>query len=260
MAAAKPDGFDHIHRLVECTKAAFKVRDVAAIDPRNASEPASSYLTAAFVKNQSKGIDKARAFKAPRPTPDLGDTIWMGAIDGEGRAVSFIQSTYWEFGSGVVLPGTGVNWQNRGASFSLDPASPNKLKPGSKPFHTLNPALARLKDGRTMVYGTMGGDGQPQTQATVFSRYAMHGYDLQDAVTAPRWLFGRTWGSHSTTLKLKSRFPSEVVDALREAGHDVEVLDAFTSVMGHAGAIVAGPEGVLSGAADPRADGAVASF
>lgn len=122
MAADKPDGFDHVHRIVECTKAAFKVRDVAAIDPRNASTPASSYLAAAFISEQSKTIDKVRALGAPRPTPDLGDTIWMGAIDGEGRAVSFIQSTYWEFGSGVVLPGTGVNWQNRGqASRSILP-------------------------------------------------------------------------------------------------------------------------------------------
>jgi gamma-glutamyltranspeptidase/glutathione hydrolase len=260
MAASAPNGFDHIHRIVECTKAAFKVRDIAAIDPRYAAAPASSYLTSAFISEQSEQVDKARALREPRTAPDMGDTIWMGAIDGEGRAVSFIQSTYWEFGSGVVLPETGVNWQNRGASFSLDPASPNTLRPGSKPFHTLNPALARLKDGRTMVYGTMGGDGQPQTQAAVFSRYAMYGADLQEAITAPRWLYGRTWGSHSTTLKLESRFPAKVIDALRDAGHDVEVLDAFTSVMGHANAIVASPEGVLSGAADPRADGAVASF
>jgi gamma-glutamyltranspeptidase len=260
MAAAEPDGFDHVHRMVEATKAAFKVRDVAAVDPRYAPMPAASYLTAAAIEELRKGIDPAQAEPWPRVTPDLGDTIWMGAIDGEGRAVSFIQSIYWEFGSGVVLPGTGVNCANRGASFSLDPRSANPLMPGRKPFHTLNPAFARLNDGRVVVYGTMGGDGQPQTQSAVFSRIVHHGYDLQAAVTAPRWLLGRTWGSASTTLKLESRFPKAVSDALRDAGHKVEIVDAFTSLMGHAGAITLDRNGVLSGAADPRSDGAVAAF
>ena len=86
----------------------------------------------------------------------------MGAADASGLVVSYIQSLYWEFGSGCVLPATGVLMQNRGASFSLDPKALNALAPGRRPFHTLNPALAALKDGRVMAYGTMGGDGQPQ--------------------------------------------------------------------------------------------------
>ncbi len=93
----------------------------------------------------------------------------MGAADATGLVVSYIQSIYWEFGSGCVLPATGVLMQNRGASFSLDPKAVNALEPGRRPFHTLNPALAVLKDGRVMAYGTMGGDGQPQTQAAVFT-------------------------------------------------------------------------------------------
>ena len=84
-----------------------------------------------------------------------GDTIWMGAADRDGVTVSFIQSIFFEFGSGVVLRDTGINWQNRGASFSLDETATNALKPGRKPFHTLNPALAHLADGRVMSYGTM---------------------------------------------------------------------------------------------------------
>ena len=130
----------------------------------------------------------------------------MGAIDGEGRAVSFIQSIYWEFGSGVVLGDTGILWQNRGSSFALADGAPNRLAPGRRPFHTLNPALALLDDGRVMSYGTMGGEGQPQTQAAVFTRHVMFGQDLQQAVTAPRWLLGRTWGDETTTLKLEDRF------------------------------------------------------
>jgi gamma-glutamyltranspeptidase/glutathione hydrolase len=108
MAAAAGDGFDHIHRAVECTKAAFRVRDAASFDPRYAPAPAASYLTDAAVAELAAGIDLARARPWPEAKPDAGDTVWMGAIDSEGRAVSFIQSTYWEFGSGLVLPRTGV--------------------------------------------------------------------------------------------------------------------------------------------------------
>jgi gamma-glutamyltranspeptidase/glutathione hydrolase len=260
IAAEAPDGFDHIHRIVECTKAAFRIRDIAAVDPRYASAEASTFLTKDAIERLAKGIDTERAAPWPDKTAEKGDTIWMGAIDGEGRAVSFIQSTYWEFGSGLVLPRTGVNWQNRGASFSLAQASPNALRPGRKPFHTLNPAFARFDDGRVMVYGTMGGDGQPQTQAAIFSRYALHGYELQPAIAAPRWLLGRTWGSHSITLKLERRFPQALCDDLAQAGHTVEEEAAFTSTMGHAGAIVLHPNGTLAGAADPRSDGSIAAL
>jgi gamma-glutamyltranspeptidase/glutathione hydrolase len=201
------------------------------------------------------------AVALPWPVPSQGgDTVWLGVIDGEGRAVSLNQSIYWEFGSGVVLQDTGVLWQNRGTSFSLSENALNVLRPGRKPFHTLNPAMARLADGRLMVYGTMGGEGQPQTQATVFARHVLYGQELQAAVTAPRWLLGRTWGATSTNLKLESRFDPPVIDALRKAGHDVEVVAPFTDMMGHAGGIVRHPSGVLEGAADPRGDGLVATF
>jgi gamma-glutamyltranspeptidase/glutathione hydrolase len=175
-------------------------------------------------------------------------------------AVSFIQSIYHEFGSGVVLAGTGINWQNRGASFSLDPDALLALKPGKRPFHTLNPAAARLHDGRTMVYGTMGGDGQPQTQAAVFTRHVVFGQPLQTAVSAPRWLLGRTWGQTTDSLKLEARFPDAVVEALIERGHDVEVLLPYDETMGHAGALVRHADGMLEGASDPRSDGGVAAY
>ena len=134
------------------------------------------------------------------------------------------------------------------------------MAPGKRPFHTLNPAMAQLNDGRTMVYGNMGGEGQPQTQAAVFSRYAMFNQPLQQAVTAPRWLLGRTWGENSTTLKLESRFEPELVQSLKDAGHVVDVVEPFTSIMGHAGAVVRHVSGVLEGATDPRSDGGVSSY
>jgi gamma-glutamyltranspeptidase/glutathione hydrolase len=174
--------------------------------------------------------------------------------------VSYIQSIYHEFGSGVVLKGTGITWQNRGCSFSLEAKALNALEPGRKPFHTLNPALAHLKDGRVMVYGTMGGDGQPQTQSAVFTRIVNYGLDAQAAVSEPRWLFGRTWGRGSATLKLESRFDLGVVRELTELGHEMEVLAPYDETVGHAGAIVRSPHGVMEGGADPRSDGAVAAY
>ena len=184
----------------------------------------------------------------------------MGTCDSTGLSVSFIQSIYHEYGSGIVLPSTGINWQNRGASFSLDSNHINYLVPGKKPFHTLNPAAARFKDGRTMVYGNMGGDGQPQSQAAVFTRYAVFNRPLQESVSAPRWLLGRTWGQSSDSLKLESRFEEKIIKDLQNRGHETEVMQAFDSVLGHAGAIVRHPDSSLEGATDPRADGVVAAF
>ncbi|VXC88913.1 Oxamate amidohydrolase proenzyme [Pseudomonas sp. 8Z] len=250
------DGFAHVHGLVESTKQAFLIRDRVVTDPARVPVDPQSLLADANLQRLAEKIDTHQALPWPQPAQP-GDTIWMGCIDAQGRAVSFIQSVYWEFGSGVVLPSTGVAWQNRGISFSLDPAALQSLEPGRKPFHTLNPALALFDDGRTLSYGTMGGEGQPQTQAAVLSRYRL-GSDLQAAVSAPRWLLGRTWGDISTTLKLESRFPNELVEQLRQAGHIVEQLDeAFSDTMGHAGAVLRNANGVLEGAADPRSDGSV---
>ena len=196
-----------------------------------------------------------QALPWPQP-PSSGDTIWLGVIDEQGRAVSYIQSLFHEFGSGVTLPETGIVWQNRGCFFSLDPAARNHLGRGRKTMHTLNPAFARFADGRIMTYGTMGGEGQPQTQAAVFTRYARFGVPLQRAITAPRWLLGRTWGETSTSLKVEEGFAPEVMAALSLAGHKVETVPAFSGAMGHAGAIVRHPDGTLEGASDPRSDGA----
>jgi gamma-glutamyltranspeptidase/glutathione hydrolase len=190
------------------------------------------------------------------PGKGPADTVWMGAIDREGVAVSFIQSIYHEFGSGIVLEDSGINWQNRGASFSLDPTSLNRLEPGRKPFHTLNPAFARLDDGRSIVFGSMGGDGQPQSQSAVFSRLTNFSMNAAQAVDAPRWLLGRTWGQPSDTLKLEARFTQSDIDKLRLLGHDLEILKEYDETMGHAGAIIGYPNGTFEGSSDPRSDGA----
>ncbi|MEM6748160.1 MAG: gamma-glutamyltransferase [Pseudomonadota bacterium] len=261
MEADDVDGFAHVHGLVEATKWAMRRARKAGIgDPARMGETAQSVLDdTGAIEAAAAAIDPARAEPWNGPSAD-GDTVWFGAVDREGRMVSAIQSVYHEFGAGLMLPETGVIWQNRGASFSLEPGTWNALEPGRLPFHTLNPAAALLPDGRAMVYGTMGGEGQPQSQAAIFTRYARFGMPLQAAVTAPRWLLGRTWGDESTNLKIESRFDADVISHLIEAGHDVQVVDPFTSMMGHAGALVQRPDGVIEGATDPRSDGGVAAW
>jgi gamma-glutamyltranspeptidase len=107
-----------------------------------------------------------------------------------------------------------------------------------------------------MPYGTMGGEGQPQTQSVVYTRYAHFGQNLAEAIAGPRWLLGRTWGAEKTSLRIENRFAPEVIEALRAAGHDVETVGPFDEVMGHAGALVRHPGGAIEGASDPRCDGA----
>jgi gamma-glutamyltranspeptidase/glutathione hydrolase len=254
-----PLGAPYVHACVEATKQAFDIRDREITDPAHMTVDSQSLLAPDLIDAMAARISPDRAAAWGR---GLGpaDTVWMGVIDGDGVAVSFIQSVYHEFGSGIVLNESGVNWQNRGCSFSLDPQSRNPLMPGRKPFHTLNPALARFDDGRVMVYGNMGGDGQPQSQSAVFTRIALFGMNPQTAIDAPRWLLGRTWGQSSDTLKLEARFPAETVAALREQGHEVELMQSYDETMGHAGAIVRHADGVLEGGADPRSDGAAAGW
>ncbi|HEX4327949.1 MAG TPA: gamma-glutamyltransferase family protein [Burkholderiales bacterium] len=250
---------DYVHAAVEATKRAFMIRDKHITDPARMRVDAQSFLSADKLDAMAAKIDMAKAapWGAGRGP---ADTIWMGVIDGAGNAVSMIQSVYHEFGSGVVLKETGINWQNRGASFSLDPKHINTLEPGKRPFHTLNPAMALFDDGRTMVYGNMGGDGQPQSQSAVFTRTAVLGLNPQDAISAPRWLLGRTWGQTSDTLKLESRFPAATVEELKKRGHDVEIMGDFDETLGHAGCVIRHPNGNFEGGFDPRSDGGVAAF
>jgi oxamate amidohydrolase len=252
------DGFDFVHGIVESTKRAFRVRDRVVTDPVRLPESIAPFLDAKFLDAEVRKIDRKKA--SPWPArPGDGDTIWMGAADSSGLVVSYIQSLYWEFGSGCVLPKTGVLMQNRGASFSLDPKALNALAPGRLPFHTLNPALAVLADGRVMGYGTMGGDGQPQSQAMLFSRHVLYRQPLAQVLDAPRWLLGRTWGSTVTNLRMESRFDGNLIERLIAAGHDVEVLtEPYSDLVGHAGAVMLYRDGMCEGAHDPRADGGAA--
>ena len=251
---------DYYHAVIEATKEAFADRDAYLSDPAFVSIPLDRLLSEDHGKKQAERIDMKKAAGPKAPLDPKGDTIWLGVVDKDGNAVSLIQSIYHDFGSGIVAEGTGVLLQNRGSFFSLDPKHVNHLEPGKRTMHTLNPAML-LKDGKPyLVYGTMGGEGQPQTQAAIVTRVVDFGMSPQEAITAPRWLYGRTWGAASNDVKLEGRIPASVVEELKKRGHPVKVVEDFTDTMGHAGAILVRDNGVLQGATDPRGDGLAAGF
>ena len=244
-----------VHCLVEATKLAFRVRDREVGDPSRLSATFNQWLSAAALDRLAAEVREDVALPWPeRAMP--GDTVWMGALDRYGTLVSFIQSLYWEFGSGVVVPEFGLVWNNRGLSFQLDTAHRNALAPRHRPLHTLNPALALLADGRRLAFGAMGGDGQPQTQAALLTRFLHQGQSLREAIARPRWLLGRTWGSLDADLKLERSLALEVAGELAAKGHALAELPDHSETMGHAGAICVGPAGQVEAASDPRSDGA----
>ncbi len=254
LGITRANSFEHIHGLVEASKRAIRTRDKVITDPARMVHDPADFLKPEWLAREAARINMKRAAEWPMKDGD-GDTIWMGAIDNDGTTVSYIQSVYWEYGSGCVLEKTGILWQNRGLSFSLDPKAVNPLEPGRKPFHTLNPPMAVFDDGRVVSYGCMGGDGQPQFQAQVFSRYRM-GMSVADAVDAPRFLFGKTWGTSSTSLKIENRFDHVVVAKLAAAGHALEEWGVpYDDQFGHAGLLVKHPKGHVEATHDPRSDG-----
>ena len=260
LGAPCDESFAHIHGLIEASKRGLAIRDRVCTDFDALKHDLSDILSPKNIAREASLIDMTRA--APLPLPEsTGDTVWMGAIDASGVAVSFIQSVYWEYGSGCTLPATGVTMQNRGSSFSLDANAVNPLRPGRRPFHTLNPPLAAFDDGRVLSYGSMGGDGQPQFQAQIFSRI-LSGMDVAAAADAPRFLYGRTWGASSlTSVKLENRFDPALVAKLRAAGHEIDLSPhAYHEGFGHAGAVLKRADGTIVAAHDPRSDGGAAGF
>ena len=247
---------DYYHTIVEATKEAFLDRDKYLTDPDFNLIPLDFLLSKKHGQDQAARIKMDVASKDLKPLEPKGDTIWLGVVDKDGNAVSLIQSIYHDFGSGIVAKGTGFVLQNRGSFFSLDKTHVNRLEPRKRTFHTLNAAML-LKNGKPyLIYGTMGGEGQPQTQAAIATRIVDFGMSPQDAIAAPRWLNGRTWGASSNDLKMEGRVPQNVLDALKGRGHPVVKVDDYTDTMGHAGAIVIDPvTNLKSAGTDPRGDG-----
>lgn len=260
LAAIPYGSYAYYHRLIEAIKLAFIDRNRYLTDPEFSAVPLDRLLSKAYADELASRINPARALDVDSPAGG-SDTAYAAVIDGEGNAVSFIQSLFFEFGSGFTAGDTGILLQNRGSFFSLDPAHVNTLEPNKRTFHTLMPAMA-FKDGRPrFLYGTQGGEGQAQTQTAIFTRMVDYGMDPHQAVDEPRWLWGRTWGAGSQReLKLESRIDAETAAQLAAAGHDVRIVDAYDYRMGHAHAIAIDDSGTLRGGTDPRSDGAAVGW
>lgn len=253
-------GAEYVHLVVEATKLAFIDRDRYLADPAHAQIPMDDLLSKEYARELASRISFD---EAPRQVLEaIGqDTTCTVVVDGEGNAASIIQSLYHEFGSCVVAGETGVLIQNRGSSFSLRPDHINRLEPGRRCFHTLMPGMAFREGKLRLVYGTMGGEGQPQTSTALATRIIDFGMDPQAAIDAPRWLYGRTWGAETTSLRVERRFGGTALESLAKRGHDVEPLEDWSDVVGHAAAIeIDARSDVLTGGADPRGEGIAAGW
>ena len=240
--AALPEA-DYVHVLVEAAKLAFADRDRYLTDPGVMQVTPGGIARARTPQAPRRADLAASRALAGRAAAAAGDTIAIATADGAGNAVSLIQSLYFTWGSALLAGDTGVVLQNRGSFFSLDPAAVNALAPGKLTMHTLTPSMY-LVDGRArFVYGTMGGEGQPQTQAALITRRLHRGLGPQAAVEAPRWLFGRTWGAPSRALNLEGRYPPDLAGDLAARGHDVKMGEAWDDLFGHAHCIWLSPDG-----------------
>lgn len=248
---------DYYHLMVEVTKIAVADRDRWLGDPDFTPVPVAALLDKAYGWQRSAQISWTQT-QPYLPASLGGDTTYTAVVDGEGNAVSLIESLYFDFGTQLVLGDLGFPLQNRGALFSLDPEHPNCLAPGKRPLHTLMPALVLHPDGGLhLVLGTMGGEGQPQTQLALLTRVLDFGFDPYTAIDLPRWLWGRTWGETAANLCLEGRITATVQEGLRERGHPVQVTSAWDQRMGHAQMIrINRPGGRLEGSSDRRSDGA----
>jgi gamma-glutamyltranspeptidase/glutathione hydrolase len=246
---------DWTHLAIEAIKDAFEARNARFAEPTSMPHGIDDLFTPEAFAAMRARIDPLHA-SVKRPSADLGGTIAIVAIDADGRAVSLIESLYMNFGSGIVARGTGIFLQNRGTYFTLEPGHPNEIGPGKRPMHTLSPGML-LRDGTPeFVYGTMGGDGQPQTHVQLIHGIYERGLSVQQAIDAPRFVYGRdSESAFADRVSLESRFDPIVIDALRARGHELDVLGPFDAKLGHAHGIVVDRErGTFGGGADPRAD------
>jgi len=269
-AAFGPDGVDDarwIHLGIEASKLAMADRDFHLSDPDFVDIPVDTLLSKAHAAELARLVDPDRAARPPAATlPRGGGTIYLATVDGDGNAVSLIESNYMGFGSGVVDPATGIHYQNRGSYFSLDPDHPNALAPRKRTLHTLLPGMLFRSGERRpwVVTGSMGGDAQPQIHAQVVSALVDGGVDIATAVGAPRWFVdGEEHFAPPVNVRAERRFPAAVLDALEAKGHPLLRTIPFNSALGHAHAVElvdGGPAaedgvGSLAAATDPRSAG-----
>jgi gamma-glutamyltranspeptidase/glutathione hydrolase len=242
------NSIEHLHLMVEAKKLAFADRDAYIADPDKADVPVARLISKQYAAERRKSISESRAMPSPRPgLRENGDTVYLTVVDKDRNAVSFINSLFEGFGSGLVAGDTGIVLQNRGALFVLDPKHPNAVAPRKRPFHTLIPGMV-LKNGAPFwSFGVMGGDNQPQGHTQVLINLIDFGMDVQQAGESPRF-------RHSgEEVLLESAIPEPVRSGLARKGHRVSgAVDAWG---GYQGILIDPRTGVLMGGSDLRKDG-----
>jgi len=239
---------DYLHLMIEAKKLAFADRDAYIADPDRVRVPVARLISKEYASERRKLISPTHAMIAPRPgLRENGDTVYLTVVDKDRNAVSFINSLFESFGSGLVAADTGIVLHDRGALFVLDPDHPNVIAPRKRPFHTLIPAMV-LKDGKPFFsFGVMGGDNQPQGHVQALMNLIDFGMDAQQAGEAPRF-------RHSgEEVLLESAFEASVRSGLAKKGHHIAAaVDAWG---GYQGIVIDPRTGVLMGGSDPRKDG-----
>lgn len=255
MGRYAPMSPERLHLEIEATRLAYADRNAFIADPRHAGVPVAELLSARHAEDLRALITPGKAMKSvPRPQlPSHPDTVYLCVVDEERTAVSFINSLFNGFGSGLVSPKTGVVLQNRGCGFVLDPAHPNCIAGGKRPFHTIIPGML-VKDRRAvMPFGVMGGAYQACGHAHVLGGFLDHGLDIQEAMDQPR-VFPTAEG----IVEVESGLPAETLHALHRYGHRT---GAPGKPQGGGQAIwIDWEEGVLTGGSDPRKDGCALGY
>jgi gamma-glutamyltranspeptidase / glutathione hydrolase len=256
-SAPSPDGplsAAELHKKIEAMKLAYADLERYNGDPRFAKVPVQGILSKDYARDRAKLIDPNKAnCDVAAGTPPFSDTTYLSVVDREGNIVSLIQSNYEAFGAGITVRGMGFVLQDRGALFSLDPASPNALAPRKRPFHTIIPAFMERGD-QHIGFGIMGGANQPLAHAQFVSNVVDYGMNIQEAMEAPRFTVSPQRGCN---IVIESRVPLEVRQKLTAMGHQFDVRREYTTAMGRGQAVLHDSKsGVNYGASDARADGA----
>jgi len=252
MSSLPADSADSVHLQIEAVKLAFADAQAHVADLDHMAIAPERLLDKEYLRQRATLIDRKRAKPVSAGTP-TGGTVYLTAADAAGVMVSMIQSNYMGFGSGVVVPGTGISLQNRGANFAAAQGHPNQIGSNKRPYHTIIPGFVSKDGAPVMSFGVMGGTMQPQGHVQVMVRIADHGQNPQAACDGPRfrWVDG-------TQVSCERDFPQSTLDGLRQRGHDLVAVDDYNQ-FGSCQAIWCLDDGYFA-ASDPRRDGQTAAF
>jgi gamma-glutamyltranspeptidase/glutathione hydrolase len=247
-----PMGSERLHLEVEAGRLAYRVRDTAIAELPAMTVAVADLLSKDHAASLRAQIRPDAALTLPDPALAKSDTVYLCVVDRDLNAVSFINSIYHSFGSGILCPRTGVLFQNRGASFRVDPRHPNRIGPDKRPMHTIMPGMA-VKDGRALMpYGVMGGDYQPFGHVHLLTGVLDYGLDVQAALDAPRVFYA------DGAIEAERGIPGASLAGLTEKGHKVQV--AAEPHGGGQAILIDHARGILTGGSDPRKDGCALGF